>query len=270
MDYLSLEWKGKFFYVDLFPLMGSPYPLLLIFIGYLLFVNKIGPMYMKNREPYNLSEVLRLYNIFQVFACTFIVVRAHFIHNYSFLTYSKCIKSPPGVNEDDRTSVDLITFHIDFYLFMILRLFELIETIFFVLRKKFNQVSILHMYHHISTITITWIFLKYRGGSMEMFIAVINSCVHIIMYTYYFLSSFKRYREQTNKIKPIITVIQILQLALILIQCVAILYCEKSDINYVLVANFVVNIILFSHFFARAYLFLQIMDFNFVSHEEMS
>lgn len=89
---------------------------------------------------------------------------------------------------------------------------------------------------------------------MEMFIAVINSCVHIIMYAYYLLSSFKRYREQTNKIKPIITVIQIVQLALILVQCVAILLCEKSDINYVLVANFVLNIILFSHFFARAYL----------------
>lgn len=98
------------------------------------------------------------------------------------------------------------------------------------------------------------IFIQHFLGSMEMFIAVINSLVHIIMYAYYFLSSFKRYRETTNRIKPIITVIQIVQLTMILIQCVAILYCEKSIINYVLVANFIVNIILFSHFFARAYL----------------
>lgn len=91
-------------------------------------------------------------------------------------------------------------------------------------------------------------------GHMEMFIAVINSYVHIMMYFYYFMSSFKRYRAITNRIKPMITIIQITQLTLILGQCVAIAFCEESNINYVLVGNFIVNIVLFSHFFIRTYL----------------
>jgi hypothetical protein len=120
---------------------------------------------MKNRPPYDLHEVLRLYNVFQVCACTYIVFGAWYFHDYSLLTFSECIQSPQPVRADDtHVPASLIQFHIDFYLFLLLRLFELIETVFFVLRKKFNQVSALHIYHHISTILITWIFLKYRGG----------------------------------------------------------------------------------------------------------
>lgn len=89
---------------------------------------------------------------------------------------------------------------------------------------------------------------------MEMFIAVINSYVHIVMYAYYFLSSFKRFARKTSIIKPAITVIQIIQLFAILVQCVAITLCEKSNLNYALVANFVINIVLFSHFFIKTYL----------------
>lgn len=250
----NFNWTGKYFYVDFFPMMSNPYPLILIFIIYLLFVLKLGPMYMKNRTPYDITDVLRLYNVFQVFCCTFIVASAFFYHGYSFSTFSKCIPSPSPVTPDDKVNLDLVKFHIDGYLFMLLRLFELIETIFFVLRKKFNQVSLLHMYHHISTITLVWLFLKYRGGKMEMFIPVINSFVHIIMYTYYFLSSFKRFSSKTAFIKPAITIIQIVQLVMILVQCIAITLCETSNLNYALVVNFVINIVLFSHFFVKTYL----------------
>jgi hypothetical protein len=120
--------------------MSSLYPLLCLFIGYLIFVLYVGPRWMHNRAPYNLNEVLRLYNVFQVCACTFIVARAHFLHHYSFLSFSQCVLSPPPVAVDDKLSVPQIEFHIDTFLFMQLRIFELIETCFFVLRKKFNQV----------------------------------------------------------------------------------------------------------------------------------
>lgn len=45
-----------------------------------------------------------------------------------------------------------------------LRFVELVETVFFVLRKKQRQISFLHVYHHISTIIIFWVFLKYSGS----------------------------------------------------------------------------------------------------------
>ena len=101
---------------------------------------------------------------------------------------------------------------------------------------------------------ILLLLLIFFTGRMEMFIAVINSYVHIIMYAYYFFSSYKRFFTVTNKIKPFITVIQIVQLFLILVQCIAITLCEKSSLNYAIVINFILNIILFSHFFMKAYL----------------
>lgn len=50
---------------------------------------------------------------------------------------------------------------------IMLRLVEFVETVFFVLRKKQNQVTFLHIYHHISTILIFWVFLKYSGSEFN-------------------------------------------------------------------------------------------------------
>lgn len=44
------------------------------------------------------------------------------------------------------------------------RMAELFETVFFILRKKTNQVSKLHVYHHVSTVLFFWSFVKYNAG----------------------------------------------------------------------------------------------------------
>lgn len=50
---------------------------------------------------------------------------------------------------------------------------EMIETVIFVLRKKDNQVSVLHVYHHIATYVLTWFFARsvageWRNDSVEI------------------------------------------------------------------------------------------------------
>jgi hypothetical protein len=127
----------------MFPMMHTPYPILAIFVIYLIFVLKLGRIYMKDKPPYNLDDLLKVYNLFQVCCCTYIVLAAHFIHGYSFFTFSKCILSPTSVGDKDPVSLQLVKFHVDGYLFTLLRLLELFETVFFVLRKKYNQVSFL-------------------------------------------------------------------------------------------------------------------------------
>lgn len=49
--------------------------------------------------------------------------------------------------------------------FVMLRASELSETVTFVLRKKYSQISFLHVYHHISTLALSWFF--YRMGPCE-------------------------------------------------------------------------------------------------------
>lgn len=43
---------------------------------------------------------------------------------------------------------------------------DLLDTVFFVLRKKQNQVSFLHVYHHFITCLFSWGYLKYLPGML--------------------------------------------------------------------------------------------------------
>lgn len=51
--------------VDSWFLMQSPWPIFSIITAYLLFVLKIGPSMMKNRQPYKLKGIMLCYNLFQ-------------------------------------------------------------------------------------------------------------------------------------------------------------------------------------------------------------
>lgn len=55
--------------VDSWPLMGSPYPIISIFLLYLYIVLKAGPKFMESRKPYNLITITRIYNIYQIAMC---------------------------------------------------------------------------------------------------------------------------------------------------------------------------------------------------------
>lgn len=41
---------------------------------------------------------------------------------------------------------------------------EYLDTVFFILRKKFNQISFLHVYHHYTMFTLWWIGIKWVAG----------------------------------------------------------------------------------------------------------
>ncbi|XP_022836081.1 elongation of very long chain fatty acids protein AAEL008004-like isoform X2 [Spodoptera litura] len=47
-------------------LMSSPFPTLLICLSYVYLVKVLGPRFMENRKPYELKNVLILYNFLQV------------------------------------------------------------------------------------------------------------------------------------------------------------------------------------------------------------
>lgn len=61
-------------------LMGSMWPATIILLLYLLFIFKIGPAFMKYRQPFAIDNILLVYNSVQVLlnAYIFIEVREHF------------------------------------------------------------------------------------------------------------------------------------------------------------------------------------------------
>lgn len=231
--------------------MDSPFPLLSIFALYLWVVLKVLPEFMKNRKAFKLNNVTRVYNLYQVISCIYCVLRAHQF-GFSFRYGWTCLDTPKATDEITEPMMGLYRLY---WFFIILRTSEFVETIFFVLRKKQNQVSFLHIYHHIAVASLLWVFLKYSAGMMETFIGLFNSCIHIVMYSYYLLSSFDSMKKVTSKVKRLITTIQIIQLIVLLVHCVRAVMpgCGATKLYYLQAANIAFLIFNFVKFYAKSY-----------------
>lgn len=167
----------------------------------------------------------------------------------------------------------MLGIHTFWYYVILLRIVEFIETIFFVLRKKHNQVTFLHIYHHISTIVIFWMFLKHSGsefsalanyfwlfflshtGMTDVYLGVINLVVHIFMYTYYLLSSVSFTKRLMNKVKPFVTILQLIQFLIITGHCVVAIHpsCNATRLFYIQFPNVFLLMYMFVKFFIQTY-----------------
>lgn len=108
---------------------------------------------MKHRQPFQLKTFLAVYNIFQVFACIYFLVnvfRTGFQWDFLYTCYM------PGY--ENLSHVKLL------YFAYMLKGIELIETVCFVLRKKFSQMSFLHVYHHVSTLIFAYFGVTQVGS----------------------------------------------------------------------------------------------------------
>lgn len=143
--------------------MGSPLPLVVIFTLYFTFLN-LGPKVMKERKPLNLTTVIRVYNIFQVASCMAFAYTAYKFQYSVVETTWRCVKFEDHLDKFGSIQ-GIFTFY---WYFMILRTVELIETIFFILRKKQQQVSFLHVYHHVSTIIFLYTLNRYSASKYRL------------------------------------------------------------------------------------------------------
>lgn len=157
------------------PLIRNPLPGMAIIGAYLYFVLRAGPRWMANRKPFQMTKLLIVYNFLQViFSIALVyeaVTQAYFIGDYSF-------KCEPV--DRSRSAMGLRAAR-GFYAYFIAKMTELLDTIFFVLRKKDRQITFLHVYHHAGMAAISWGCTKYFPGGHAAFIGMINSAVHVVM-----------------------------------------------------------------------------------------
>ncbi|XP_051950303.1 elongation of very long chain fatty acids protein 7a [Xyrauchen texanus] len=189
-------------------LMSSPFPQTIIIAFYIYFVKSLGPRIMENRKPFELKQVLVIYNFsivaFSLYMC-YEFVMSGWGTGYSFhcdlVDYSP---SPQGIRMAWTC-----------YLYYFSKFIEMLDTIFFVLRKKYNQVTFLHVYHH-SIMPFTWWFgVRFSAGGMGTFHALLNCIVHVIMYTYYGLSALGPAYQKFLWWKKHLTSIQLIQFVLV-------------------------------------------------------
>ncbi|XP_061709622.1 elongation of very long chain fatty acids protein 2-like isoform X1 [Cydia pomonella] len=245
----NMAWysKGVVDYVDNWFLMSSPWPVIAIWLAYIAFVLKLGPSYMSKRPAYQLKHTLLLYNITQV------VVSAY-IFNYGLdILRSWGLVSPQCATEGKDSQHYILR---GAYIYFLAKVSELLDTVFFVLRKKMNQVTFLHVYHHSLMMLSTWCAIKYNPTDAVVFLGTINSLVHVVMYGYYGLSAYPSLAKYLWW-KKYITSFQLIQFGLITIQVTLSALVSNCKTSYVLLFTIFFNlglmIYLFRDFYIKAY-----------------
>ncbi|XP_017057437.1 elongation of very long chain fatty acids protein F [Drosophila ficusphila] len=192
------------------PLMGSPWPTLTILSIYLLFILKVGRQFMENRKPFDLRGVIKAYNIMQiVYNSAALTGGLYFLFVLKAYDLS-CISRLPLDHEYKNWERWLS------YSYFFNKLMDLMETVFFVLRKKYRQISVLHVVHHLIMAFGGYLYLTYSGYGGTLFpLCLLNVAVHVIMYTYYYLSCVSK-DLQTSRWKKYITIVQLVQFLLVL------------------------------------------------------
>ncbi|KAH1169471.1 hypothetical protein KIL84_014061 [Mauremys mutica] len=146
--------------VEGFLLMSSPVPQTIIIGAYIYFVTSLGPKLMENRKPFELRQIMAFYN-FGVVALsvymTYEFLMSGWATGYSFRCDLVDYSRSPTALRMVRTC----------WLYYFSKFIELLDTIFFVLRKKEGQITFLHVLHH-SIMPWTWWFgVKFAAGSQD-------------------------------------------------------------------------------------------------------
>ncbi|KAI6656438.1 Elongation of very long chain fatty acids protein 3 [Oopsacas minuta] len=160
-----------------------------------------GTMYMKNRPPFELRRVLYCWNLF---LAVFSIIGA--------------IKTTPRIveialNTGYISSVCFTDGHIHpevalwSYLFVFSKVWEFMDTVFLVLRKR--EVIFLHWYHHITVLIFTCYLFK-DEIALGHYFGVMNYWVHTCMYSYYAYCASGR--RLPGFISKLVTRLQLLQM----------------------------------------------------------
>ncbi|KAL1431278.1 hypothetical protein MTO96_014303 [Rhipicephalus appendiculatus] len=146
-------------------LAGNKQFLITLFIAYVYIVKVGGPRFMKGRKPYDgIKPLIIIYN------AAMVLLNCYF-----------------GINYEARDEVTMSMLTLCWWYLMV-RIADFLDTIFFVLRKKDSHISFLHVVHHILVVFNGWFGLAYGPDGQVALGVILNSFVHVVMYSYYFLS----------------------------------------------------------------------------------
>jgi elongation of very long chain fatty acids protein 7 len=231
-------------------MMSSPLSSLIICVLYVIIVEVILPRFMAKRPPLEFRNLMMFYNFAMVVLSGYIFVEfglSGWFGSYSFQCQPVDYSNTPH-------ALRMVSVCWWFYFS---KFIELFDTIFFVLRKKFNQVSFLHVFHH-GIMPVSWWFgVKFVPGGFGTFHAWLNSFIHFMMYIYYGMSAMGPQYQKYLWWKKYMTSMQITQFLLVCLHTLQLFFI--SDCDYPMMFGYwiglyaVVFLILFADFYRKSY-----------------
>jgi len=216
---VTTEWENNYDPTDVFFWMrrnpiAPPAILVSLYIVFVFY----GPVYMKDKEPFNWRKALAVWNFllssFSIMG--FLRVLPQFIHNLATKSFEENMCGVPT------TLFGAGSTGLWVMLFILSKIPELIDTVFLVVHKK--PVIFLHWYHHVTVLLYCW-HSYVVNTTTGIWFCVMNYAVHGIMYFYYFLMAVKMRPKWFNPMW--ITYAQISQM-FFGVTITAIAYCYKS------------------------------------------
>lgn len=231
------------------PLVDSPAPTVVYTLIY-LFIVWIGPKMMAKRKAFRLKWLLIPYNLCMAALNYYIAVQlltASFRLRYSYICEPCRQKYTPDELQ--------ITNAVWWYYFS--KLLEFCDTFFFILRKKDQQLTFLHVYHHATMFSFWWIGIKWVPSGSTFLPAMVNSAIHVLMYSYYGLAALGPRVAQYLWWKKYLTILQLIQFTCALLLGVNGLRtgCEfPLWMHYTLIVYMLSFIVLFGNFYVKEYM----------------
>ena len=161
--------------------------------------------FYKNNENYKsvIKYVGALHNLFMtLFSALFFMKLYHLV----LAEYGSVINHKAWLDNHLITNQDILNLC---WIFCHSKIVEYIDT--FLILFKGGSPIFLQKYHHFGAVWV-WFLLLYVDSSAVIITCLYNSFVHTVMYFYYFLSIFDR-RKVLMKVKPFITLLQLIQLS---------------------------------------------------------
>ncbi|CAN8027084.1 unnamed protein product, partial [Ixodes persulcatus] len=235
-----------------YPLIMNPLFVFPLIASYLYFVKVAGPRWMKNREPFEITNIIRVYNLGMV------ALNARFLYILLKKTYL------PGGHYS--LWCQGITGHMDeemkgYYeggwFFIAVKYVDFLDTVFFVLRKKFTHITHLHVIHHTIVAVNVWYWGLFAPEGQPALGLGLNVFVHIVMYSYYFLATLGPSVRKYLWWKKYLTRLQIAQFVIIILHLSIPLYVDCGFPRYLVYlgsAQTFLILCLFVNFYIQAYI----------------
>lgn len=183
---------------------------------------------MENRKSFELRNTIIVYNFLQVLFSAYVfyeMATSAWLNGYNL----RC--EPNSKIDYSQKSMRTVT---ACWLHLLSKYTELLDTIFFVLRKRFDLVSPLHVIHHgIMPLTI-WCGIKFLPTGHGTFPIFLNSGVHVVMYTYYMLAAMGPKMRKFLWWKRYLTQLQMIQFVAVFVHSSQLLF--KNECNYPMIA----------------------------------
>jgi elongation of very long chain fatty acids protein 7 len=206
---------------------------------------------MQDRKPFKLRGIIIVYNFLQVLFSLYLFLEVSAV---GWLAGGYNWRCQPVNHSTDEKTMRMVAVCWWYYFS---KFTEFFDTFFFVLRKRYDQVSTLHVIHHGIMPFSVWWGVKFMPGGHSTFFGFLNTFVHIIMYSYYMLAAMGPEMQKYLWWKKYLTMFQMAQFVGIFTHAFQLFFSNAC--NYPIVFAYwigghgVLFLFLFSNFYKQAY-----------------